>query len=102
MAFGQEHQSCHWFPGWFGQPSDADFRAEVEKILNQMEEGVESPGPRFCSKWARWCASRKVRFADFNGNVEEVNYEKSKVRVGHHFLVARRPSNFDFSQVEKT
>ena len=32
-------------------------------------------------------------FADFNGNVEEVNYEKSKVRVSVTILVAPRPSN---------
>ena len=59
--------------------------AEVLKIVTQMQEGVEKPRPK-----VQWEVGELVRikegpFTDFNGAVEEVNYEKSKVRVvGHH------------------
>ena len=55
--------------------------AEVMKIVNQMQEGVDKPRPK-----VQWTVGELVRvkegpFTDFNGAVEEVNYEKSKVRV---------------------
>mgnify|MGYP000184450826 CR=1 FL=1 len=51
------------------------------KIVNQMQEGVEKPRPKF-----EWTVGEVVRvkdgpFADFNGAIEEVNYDKSKLRV---------------------
>jgi transcription antitermination factor NusG len=58
---------------------------EVDKILRQVQEGVEKPRPRCCSRWARPVRVKDGPFTDFNGNVEEVNYEKSKLpRVGDH------------------
>ena len=55
--------------------------AEVLKIVTQMQEGVEKPRPK-----VEWVVGELVRvkegpFTDFNGAVEEVNYDKSKVRV---------------------
>ena len=54
---------------------------EVEKILSQMEEGVEKPRPKILFEVGEMVRVKEGPFADFNGNVEEVNYEKSKVRV---------------------
>ena len=53
--------------------------AEVMKIVNQMQEGIDKPRPK-----VQWQVGELVRvkdgpFTDFNGAVEEVNYEKSKV-----------------------
>ena len=75
--------------------------AEVMKIVNQMQEGVEKPRPK-----VQWTVGEPVRvkegpFTDFNGSVEEVNYEKSKVRVSVTIFGRATPVELDFSQVEK-
>src|SRR5690606_20902751 len=54
---------------------------EVEKILSQMEEGVEKPRHKVLFEVGELVRVKDGPFADFNGNVEEVNYEKNKVRV---------------------
>jgi transcription termination/antitermination protein NusG len=75
--------------------------AEVLKIVNQMQEGVDKPRPK-----VQWTVGEVVRvkegpFADFNGAVEEVNYEKSKVRVSVTIFGRATPVELDFAQVEK-
>ena len=75
--------------------------AEVAKIVNQMQEGVDKPRPK-----VQWTVGELVRvkegpFTDFNGAVEEVNYEKSKVRVSVTIFGRATPVELDFAQVEK-
>ena len=75
--------------------------AEVMKIVNQMQEGVEKPRPKF-----EWTVGEVVRvkdgpFADFNGAIEEVNYDKSKLRVSVTIFGRATPVELDFGQVEK-
>jgi transcriptional antiterminator NusG len=75
--------------------------AEVMKIVNQMQEGVDKPRPK-----VEWTVGELVRvkegpFTDFNGAVEEVNYEKSKVRVSVTIFGRSTPVELDFAQVEK-
>ena len=75
--------------------------AEVMKIVNQMQEGVEKPRPK-----VQWTVGELVRvkegpFTDFNGAIEDVNYEKSKVRVSVTIFGRSTPVELDFSQVEK-
>ena len=75
--------------------------AEVMKIVNQMQEGVDKPRPK-----VQWQVGELVRvkdgpFTDFNGAVEEVNYEKSKVRVSVTIFGRATPVELDFAQVEK-
>ena len=75
--------------------------AEVMKIVNQMQEGVEKPRPK-----VQWEVGELVRvkdgpFTDFNGAVENVNYDKSKVRVSVTIFGRSTPVELDFSQVEK-
>ena len=75
--------------------------AEVMKIVSQMQEGVDKPRPK-----VQWTVGELVRvkegpFTDFNGAVEEVNYEKSKVRVSVTIFGRATPVELDFSQVEK-
>ena len=75
--------------------------AEVAKIVNQMQEGVDKPKPK-----VEWTVGELVRvkdgpFTDFNGAVEEVNYEKSKVRVSVTIFGRATQIELDFAQVEK-
>ena len=75
--------------------------AEVMKIVNQMQEGIDKPRPK-----VQWQVGELVRvkdgpFTDFNGAVEEVNYEKSKVRVSVTIFGRATPVELDFAQVEK-
>lgn len=76
-------------------------QAEVDKIVNQMQEGIEKPRPK-----VEWTVGEVVRvkegpFTDFNGSVEEVNYDKSKVRVSVTIFGRATPVELDFAQVEK-
>lgn len=75
---------------------------EVEKILSQMEEGVEKPRPKVLFEVGEMIRVKDGPFADFNGNVEDVNYEKSKVRVSVAIFGRSTPVELDFGQVEKT
>ena len=75
--------------------------AEVIKIVNQMQEGIEKPKPK-----VEWITGELVRvkdgpFTDFNGAVEDVNYDKSKVRVSVTIFGRATPVELDFAQVEK-
>ncbi|MBK1780131.1 transcription termination/antitermination protein NusG [Advenella sp. WQ 585] len=74
---------------------------EVEKILSQIEEGGEKPRPKILFEVGEMLRVKEGPFADFNGNVEEVNYEKSKVRVSVTIFGRATPVELDFSQVEK-
>lgn len=74
---------------------------EVMKIVHQMQEGVEKPRPK-----VEWQVGELVRvkegpFTDFNGAIEDVNYEKSKVRVSVTIFGRATPVELDFAQVEK-
>ena len=66
--------------------------------MQQMKDGVDKPRPKVLFRWARWSASRKVR-SDFNGSVEDVNYEKARSACRDH-LRSRDAGRTDFSQVE--
>jgi len=75
--------------------------AEVVKIVNQMQEGIDKPKPK-----VEWQVGELVRvkegpFTDFNGAVEEVNYEKSKVKVSVTIFGRATGVELDFAQVEK-
>ena len=75
--------------------------AEVMKIVTQMQEGVEKPRPK-----VEWVVGELVRvkdgpFTDFNGAIEDVNYDKSKVRVSVTIFGRATPVELDFAQVEK-
>jgi transcriptional antiterminator NusG len=75
---------------------------EVAKILGQMEEGVEKPRHKVEFVTGEYVRVKDGPFTDFNGTVEEVNYEKSKVRVSVTIFGRATPVELEFSQVEKT
>ena len=66
---------------------------EVEKILSQMEEGVEKPRPKILSKWARWFGSRKVRLQTSTATSKKSITKRARCACRSPFLVVPHPSN---------
>lgn len=75
---------------------------EVDKIMQQMQEGVEKPRPKVLFEVGELVRVKEGPFTDFNGAIEDVNYEKSKVRVAVTIFGRATPVELDFDQVEKT
>ena len=74
---------------------------EVDAILRQVQEGVEKPRPKVLFELGEAVRVKEGPFTDFHGNVEDVNYEKSKLRVSVRIFGRSTPVELDFSQVEK-
>jgi transcriptional antiterminator NusG len=74
---------------------------EVDSILRQVQEGVEKPRPKVLFESGEAVRIKEGPFTDFHGNVEDVNYEKSKLRVSVTIFGRSTPVELDFSQVEK-
>jgi len=75
---------------------------EVDKIMQQMQEGVEKPRPKVLFETGEVVRVKEGPFTDFHGAVEDVNYEKSKLRVAVTIFGRSTPVELDFAQVEKT
>ncbi len=76
--------------------------AEVMKIVNQMQEGTEKPRHKVEFVVGEYVRVKDGPFTDFNGSVEDVNYDKSKVRVAVTIFGRSTPVELEFSQIEKT
>jgi transcriptional antiterminator NusG len=76
--------------------------ADVQKIVSQMQEGTEKPRHKVEFVAGEYVRVKDGPFTDFNGTVEEVNYEKNKVRVSVTIFGRATPVELEFSQVEKT
>lgn len=74
---------------------------EVEHILQQVQEGVEKPRPKVLFEPGESVRVIDGPFNEFAGTVEEVNYEKSKLRVSVLIFGRSTPVELDFAQVEK-
>lgn len=75
--------------------------AEAEAILNRVEAGVNKPRPKILFEAGEVVRVVEGPFKDFNGVVEEVNYEKSRLRVSVLIFGRSTPVELDFGQVEK-
>ena len=75
---------------------------EVDKIMQQMQEGVEKPRPKVLFETGEVVRVKEGPFTDFHGSVEDVNYEKNKLRVSVTIFGRATPVELDFAQVEKT
>lgn len=77
-------------------------QSEVMKIVSQMQEGTEKPRHKVEFMAGEYVRVKEGPFADFNGTIEEVNYDKNKVRVAVTIFGRSTPVELEFSQVEKT
>ena len=77
-------------------------QADVLKIVGQMQEGTDKPRHKVEFMVGEFVRVKEGPFTDFNGSVEEVNYEKNKLRVSVTIFGRSTPVELEFSQVEKT
>ena len=75
---------------------------DVLKIVSQMQEGSDKPRHKVEFQVGEYVRVKEGPFTDFNGTVEEVNYERNKLRVSVTIFGRATPVELEFSQVEKT
>ncbi|MCU7939047.1 MAG: transcription termination/antitermination protein NusG [gamma proteobacterium symbiont of Bathyaustriella thionipta] len=75
---------------------------EVDSILNRIQEGTDKPRPKVLFEAGELVRIIDGPFNDFNGVVEEVDYDKSRMRVSVSIFGRSTPVDLQFIQVEKT
>lgn len=74
---------------------------EADTILQRVQEGVEKPRPKVLFEVGEMVRVTDGPFNDFNAVVEEVNYDKSRLKVAVLIFGRSTPVELEFSQVEK-
>jgi transcriptional antiterminator NusG len=90
--------------GFIGGTSDKPApitELEANSILQRVQEGVDKPRPKVLFEAGEVVRVTEGPFNDFNGVVEEVNYEKSRLRVSVLIFGRSTPVELEFGQVEK-
>ena len=90
--------------GFIGGTSDRPApitEREADEILNRVQEGVDKPRPKVLFEAGEVVRVIDGPFNDFSGVVEEVNYEKSRLRVEVSIFGRSTPVELEFAQVEK-
>jgi transcriptional antiterminator NusG len=90
--------------GFIGGTSDRPApisEREADAILNRVREGAEKPRPKVLFEVGEVVRVTEGPFTDFSGVVEEVNYEKSRLRVAVLIFGRSTPVELEFGQVEK-
>ncbi len=90
--------------GFIGGTSDKPApisEKEAQAILQRIQDGVDKPKPKVLYEPGEMVRVTDGPFNDFEGVVEEVNYEKSRLRVGVMIFGRTTPVELEFSQVEK-
>ena len=90
--------------GFIGGTSDRPApitQREADAILQRVQEGVDKPRPKVLFEVGEVVRVTDGPFNDFNGVVEEVNYEKSRLRVSVLIFGRSTPVELEFGQVEK-
>ena len=75
--------------------------SEADAILRRVQDGVDKPKPKVLFEPGELVRVTEGPFNDFNGVVEEVNYEKSRLRVAVLIFGRSTPVELEFGQVEK-
>ena len=90
--------------GFIGGTADKPMpitQKEADVILQRVQEGGDKPRPKTLFEPGEMVRVIDGPFADFNGTVEEVNYEKSRLQVAVMIFGRSTPVELEFSQVEK-
>jgi len=89
------------FVGGSAQKPTPITEKEVAALMQQIQDGVEKPKPKVLFEVGESVRVTEGPFNDFNGMVEEVNYDKSKLRVSVLIFGRATPVELEFGQVEK-
>jgi transcriptional antiterminator NusG len=76
--------------------------SDLNNILNRIEVGEEAPRPKTIFEPGEVVRVCDGPFNDFNGVVEEIDYERNQVKVAVQILGRSTPVHLDFMQIEKT
>jgi transcriptional antiterminator NusG len=75
--------------------------SEAESVLQSVQEGVEKPKPKVLFEAGEVVRVTDGPFNDFNGVVEEVNFDKNRLLVAVQIFGRSTPVELEFGQVEK-
>jgi transcriptional antiterminator NusG len=110
MRGGQKRKSERkFFPGYVLVEMELDeadkpspiSEAEARAILQRVEEGAEKPRPKTIFEPGEMVRVVDGPFNDFNGVVEQVDYDKNRLKVAVLIFGRSTPVELDFGQVEK-
>lgn len=89
------------FVGGSGNRPTPITEREVQAIMQQMQDGIEKPRPKVQFEVGEQLRVTEGPFTDFNATVEDVDYDKSRIKISVLIFGRATPVEVDFSQVEK-